>query len=138
VTRTFLDAGVLIAAYQGERQLRENALRLLADGDRLFVASVFLELELLPKPMYFRNVEEMEFYRAYFEAKVQETAEDIEAVVGIARNEAENCGLGAMDALHIAAAHFQEVDDFVTVEKPGKPFYRTTLVRVLYLGTVST
>jgi hypothetical protein len=51
VTRTFLDAGVLIAAYRGERQLRENALRLLADGDRLFVASVFLELELLPKPM---------------------------------------------------------------------------------------
>jgi hypothetical protein len=86
VTRTFLDAGVLIAAYRGERQLRENALRLLADGDRLFVASVFLELELLPKPVYFRNVEEVEFYRAYFEAKVQETAEDIEAVVGIARN----------------------------------------------------
>jgi hypothetical protein len=43
-----------------------------------------------------------------------------------------------MDALHIAAAHLQEVDDFVTVEKPGKPFYRTTLVRVLYLGTAST
>lgn len=134
MTRTFLDASVLIAAFRGERHLREAALNLLDDGQRLFVASVFLELEVLPKPVYFRNAEEVRFYRTYFEARVQETAQEMDAVVAIARNEAERCGLGAMDALHLAAARVQDADEFVTSEKRDKPIYRTTLVRVLYLG----
>lgn len=58
----------------------------------------------------------------------------MEAVIVIARNEAERCRLGAMDALHLAAARVQDADEFVTSEKQDKPIYRTTLVRVLYLG----
>jgi predicted nucleic acid-binding protein len=134
MTRTLLDASVLIAAFRGQRRLRQAALNLLSDDQRLFVASVSLELEVLPKPAYFRNQEEVRFYRAYFEARVQESAQDLEAVTTIARTEAERCGLGAMDALHVAAARLQDADEFVTAEKPDKSIYRTTLVPILYLG----
>ena len=132
--RTFLDASVLIAAFRGEQPLRDAALQLLENEQRLFVASPFLELEVLPKPVYFRNREEEQFYRTYFDLKVRETARDVEAVLEIARVEAERIGLAAMDALHVAAASLLDVDELLTAEKRDKPLHRTTLVRVLYLG----
>ena len=38
-----------------------------------------------------------------------------------------------MDALHIAAAHLLEADEFITTEKPGKAIYKNSLVSVVYL-----
>jgi hypothetical protein len=38
-----------------------------------------------------------------------------------------------MDALHLAAAHLAGADEFITTERPQKPIYRSTLVRVAYL-----
>jgi hypothetical protein len=51
----------------------------------------------------------------------------------IARAEAGRCGLAAMDALHVAAAFLLKADEFITTEKPGKPMYRTDLVKVRWL-----
>jgi predicted nucleic acid-binding protein len=64
--RSFLDSNVLIAAHHGEAIQREAALSILADADRVFIATPFLALELLPPAIYNRNAAEAEFYRAYF------------------------------------------------------------------------
>lgn len=131
--KTFLDAGVLITAHRGEPPLREAALSLLAFDIRLFVASVFLELELLPKPIFHRRDAETWFLREYFKKFAHEFPPDLADLVELARTEAEKSGLAALDALHLAAAHILEVDEFVTTERSDKPIHRTALVRVVSL-----
>jgi hypothetical protein len=42
VTRTFLDAGVLIAAIRGTPEIADRAMALLNDPERLFVSSDFI------------------------------------------------------------------------------------------------
>jgi len=46
--RTYLDAGVLIAAARGKEPIAIRALEILDDPNRQFVSSIFLRLELLP------------------------------------------------------------------------------------------
>jgi hypothetical protein len=60
--RTFVDAGVLLLGSRGNADLSARALAVLADPRRVFVASPFLELEVLPKPSYFRRTDEVAFY----------------------------------------------------------------------------
>jgi hypothetical protein len=47
--------------------------------------------------------------------------------------EAAKAGLGAMDALHLAAAYLAGADELITTEKPAKAIHRSSLVRVVYL-----
>ena len=51
----------------------------------------------------------------------------------LARVECETRGLGAMDALHTAAAHLLDADEFLTTERPRKAIHRSALVKVVYL-----
>jgi hypothetical protein len=51
MTRTYLDANILIAAFQGEGDGAMAAIAALDDPDREFVVSDFLRLETLPKPV---------------------------------------------------------------------------------------
>ncbi|MEK7406306.1 MAG: PIN domain-containing protein [Acidobacteriota bacterium] len=131
--RTFLDANVLIAAHRGQPAERQGALALLAHPERLFVSSPFLYLEIVPKAVYNGRHSEVAFYRTYFETKVLNSVEDVAAITQLAREEAERCGLSAMDALHAAAASIAEADELVTLEGPGKPLHRSSLVRVVHL-----
>jgi hypothetical protein len=55
LTRTFLDAVVLIAAIRGSPVPIERALEVINDSQRVFIASDFVRLEVLPKPLYFRG-----------------------------------------------------------------------------------
>jgi predicted nucleic acid-binding protein len=56
MTRTFVDAGVLIAAATGRQPaLYRRAIAILDDPVRDFVASDFLRLEVLPKAIYTRR-----------------------------------------------------------------------------------
>jgi predicted nucleic acid-binding protein len=130
---TFLDACVLIAAYRGKPPERDRAQALLSDPNRLFVSSPFLYLETVPMALYSRRQSEVEFYRKYFETLVHISVEDVAAIVRLARGEAEHCGMGAMDAFHVAAAHLAETDELVTLERESKPLYRSSLVRVVHL-----
>jgi predicted nucleic acid-binding protein len=50
--RTFIDAGVLIAAARGKDAPSMSALEILDDQSREFVSSPFIELEVLPKAIY--------------------------------------------------------------------------------------
>jgi hypothetical protein len=67
--RTFLDGGVLIAAIRGLPVPTERALGVINDPERVFLASDFVRLEVLPKALYFRQQDEVDFCEAYF-AKV--------------------------------------------------------------------
>ena len=123
MTRTFLDAGVLIAAIRGTPEVAERAMELLNDPERLFVSSDFVQLEVLPKAVYFQQAAEASFYLAYF-ASVTEMVPVSQALVAQASEQAQQAGLAAMDALHVAAARAGEATEFITVEHPRKPSFR--------------
>ncbi len=66
--RTYVAAGVLIAAARGQAPMAARAFEILDDPDREFAASLFLKLEVLPKAMYHKNLAEVEFYETFFNA----------------------------------------------------------------------
>jgi predicted nucleic acid-binding protein len=122
---TFVDASVLIyaatkpTAATFARRLR--ALQVLSDPDREFVASDYLRLEVLPIATYFNKKREIALYERFFDGVTQWAVSS--KLIGPAYSIACQHGLGALDALHIAAA-----DNFgaeiVSAERPTKPIYR--------------
>jgi predicted nucleic acid-binding protein len=87
----------------------------------------------MPKAIYHQSTAEIEFYRTYFD-NVHLWINDAESILRIARDEAEHCGLSALDALHIATASLAEAEIFYTLERGSKPIHRTSLVRVISIG----
>lgn len=128
--RTFVDAGVLIAAARGMGVGADNALQILGDSNREFVSSSFLRLEVLPKAIYNQRKAEVEFYETYFSV-VAFWATEVEQLLDVAFRESAQAGLGAMDALHVAAAISVGAAELVTYEKPEKSIYRTQSIRVV-------
>jgi predicted nucleic acid-binding protein len=129
--RTFLDSGVLIAAFKGASELRTTALRELEDPRRLFLTSPFVRLEVLPKAIFNKQTGEARFYERFFAGAI--FAKDLKAILTLAEKEAAASGVGSMDSLHIAAAHLLNADEFITTEKPRKSIHRSSLVKVIYL-----
>ena len=129
---TFLDSSVLIAAHRGQSGERELALAVLKDRSRVFIASPFLYLETMPKALYFQRTSEVRFYRIYFD-NVRIWINDVEAIVRIARDESERCGLAALDALHVAAAYLADAEVLLTLERKKRAMHRASLVRVVDL-----
>jgi len=134
--KTYLDAGVLIAAVRGRDEVAARAMQVLDDPDREFVSSAFLKLEVLPKAVYGKRQPEVEFYETFF-AAVRHWAKTLTRIVEKARQHANTHGLGAMDALHVAAAISVGADELVTTEKPEKPIHRVTEVKVISLQGIS-
>ena len=114
---TFLDAGVLIAGARGEDADRERALQILADSGRSFVASSFLFLEVAAKATFNKRLVESAFYDRFF--RDAKWVPEFERVDAVARSEAEKHGLGAMDALHLAAAHVGGAIAALTLPQQG-------------------
>ncbi len=129
--RTFLDSGVLIAAARGTDEMALQALEILDDPNRAFVSSIFVKLEVLPKAVYNRFREEARFYESFFDNDVEFWVGFSDEMVEMAQQHAGKFGLGALDALHVAAAISAEVDEFITTEKPGKPLHRVKGIRVI-------
>lgn len=134
--KTYLDAGVLIAAVRGTDEVAIKAMQILDDPGREFVASVFLSLEVLPKAVYGKRQAEVEFYETFF-AAVKHWVKTLTRMIEGARQHADTHGLGAMDALHVAAAISVGTDELITTEKPGKPIYQVTDVKVVSLQGAS-
>ena len=130
-TRTFLDAGVLITAYGTQRPFRNVALDVLRDPNRIFLSSPFVRHEICPKARFNHRREEYRFYFEYFQSTAM--FNDVRLILERAGHESARAGLGAMDSLHIAAAHLLGADEFITTETPRKSIYRTKLVKVIYL-----
>ena len=128
--RTFVDSGVLIAAARGQEDVALRAMSILDDPDREFASSAFVKLEIIPKAAYYGRHDEVRLYEEFFAAVAREP-ESLEAVVREAHSQARAWGLGAVDALHVAAAVLTDCDELVTPERPGKPIYRVKSVRVV-------
>lgn len=128
--RTFVDAGVLIAAVRGQPHVASQAMAILDDPEREFASSEFVRLEVLPKAIYHQQTAEVEFYQAFF-AAVSHWAGPTEQIVRAAYEEACRSGLSAVDALHVAAAVALSADELVTTEKPSRPLHRTTAIKIV-------
>lgn len=122
---TYLDTGVLRAAFNGEHKLFQAAFAVLDDPDREFIITDFLKLELLPKPTFFKNTEEIDFYNDFFSIAL-ETLETTPLKTAAALGLACEYGLSAIDAIHLQTAIEANVFEFVTTEKTTKPFFRIT------------
>ena len=101
--RTFIDSSLLIAAARGNQDISDRALAILDDPGCVFVTSDFVCLEVLPKAVFHVKQAEVHFYRAFFD-RAKRTVKASSALVAHAQNEAEQAGLSAVDALHVAAA----------------------------------
>jgi predicted nucleic acid-binding protein len=130
--KTFLDAGVLLTAWRGRDA--EAALAVMEDPRRQFYTSQLVKLELLPKPSFFKQEAEVEFYETHFQAVKGE--EPLTPELGEKADElARRYGIAAVDALHLAAAIRQGAAEFITAEKPGKPLFRVTGITVRSIHT---
>jgi predicted nucleic acid-binding protein len=108
----------------------------MEDPRRQFYTSKMVKLELLPKPAFFKQEAEIEFYETHFRSVIGE--EPLSPELGEKAGElARQHGVAAVDALHLAAAIRQGADEFITAEKPGKPMFRVRDIAVKSLHTQS-
>ena len=97
--KTYLDSGVLITAFQGVESASIRAIEILNDERREFASSRFVQLEVLPKAIFHKQSDEVEFYETFF-AAVAHWARDIDSVIEKGEQIASTYGLAAMDAIH--------------------------------------
>ena len=127
--RSFIDAGMLIAAARGTHAVSAAAMQILSDPNRTFLSSLYVRLEVQPKPVYFKQEAEQLFYESYFAA-----VGEFSPLVGLPEQAiiiAYRFGLSAIDALHVAAAEALGADELVTTERPGKSLLRVTTLPIL-------
>lgn len=130
--RTYVDANILITAFRGNDVGMEAAIEVLDDPGRLFVSSAFLRLETLRKPLFYHRPDQVSFMESFFSG-VEEWINADDTLVQQALSLAAKHDLGAMDALHIAAASIGKADEFITLEKANRPICRVTEVKVVSL-----
>ena len=128
--RTYVDSGVLLAAFRGDHEAHAAAMDVLDDPDRDLLVSEFVRLETLPKPIYEKRAEEADFYRAVFESAA-ENADWSAEMTDQAMVLASRYGLSAVDAIHVSAALLISADEIMTSEKPSKPFFRVQEIPVV-------
>lgn len=97
---------------------------ILDDPNRRFFVSDFLRLEVLPKPTYRQDNEEVAFMKTVLDAAEHISVSD--RLTARALELAETYGLTALDALHIGSALEAGVDEFVTLEKRKRAMFRIT------------
>ena len=129
MVKTYVDTGVLIEAYRSAGPLAGATIAILSDPNRAFVTSEFVRLEVLPKPTYYRRLDEVAFYNAFFAGALPPVG-ITRRLVRLATQRAETFGLSAVDALHVAAAEIGGADELVTAERPTSPLARVTTLRV--------
>lgn len=128
---TFIDSSVLIVAWRSaDVALQLKALSILADPNRSFVASDFVELEVMPKAVYHKQRTEQMFYQQFFN-RLAVKVRNRRGLEASASSVAARFGLNAMDALHIAAALEAGADEFITAERPTSPLSRVRGVKVV-------
>lgn len=126
-TRTFLDVGVLLAFVDRAHAKYQQAEALINDPRRAFAASIFLQLETLPKFVYFNHRDQVKQLSDYFHL-VKYWPSQPQKLTAAAYKLAQQYGLGGMDALHIAAAVQAGCTEFITTEKPSSAIHRAKSV----------
>ncbi len=126
--RTYLDSSVLLAACARKDEIGRRALEILDDPVRSFVLSDAVRLEIFPKAIYEKRQDEIDFYEVIF-AQSEQLKWHIDTLYR-ACDLAEQHGIAAMDAIHVATALDAGVDEFVTAEKSTKPMFRVAALRI--------
>ncbi len=129
--KTFLDSGVLLSAWHATAQDAEAALAVIEDRSRQLLTSEIVRLELLPKPLFFKQRAEVHFYEHIF-SKSRCDKVDAELYCAAFALAAKH-GLAAADAFNLASAIRLGAEEFVTTELPGKPMYRVKEIKVVSL-----
>jgi predicted nucleic acid-binding protein len=120
---TYVDSCVVVAAFAGKDEvLARRALAIIEDEARRIVSSHFVWLEIVPKTERYGQASLLDAYLDFF-GDVHLYVLASERLVRNALRLAGKYGLGAMDALHIGAALEAGCSEFVTAEKPTKPFF---------------
>ncbi len=127
--RTYIDANVVINAWRGLAPFQSIAFAVLEDPDRSIVTSDFLQLELLPKPAFYKYPAETEFIQRLLahtihiptDSRITRKALELSSLYDIA----------VIDALHAAAAIVGGADALVTFESRDKPMYRISPAEIL-------
>lgn len=130
--KTYVDAGVLIAAARGTQPSASRALALLEDSSREFITSEYLRMEIMPKPAYFNFVEELALYEEFFRSASHVIPFDVEHMK-MSFLEACRLGLSAFDAIHLTVATVAACDELLTSERPTSPLFRANSVKVVSL-----
>jgi hypothetical protein len=130
--KTYLDTSVLIAAARGIEPQARKAFAVLDDPLREFGASIFLKLELLPKSIFHKKTDELILYRSFF-SMISEWISTSDEIIEEAIRLAGIHNLSSIDAIHAASAIALKVDEFITLEKPGKPFFTIRNLPVITL-----
>jgi predicted nucleic acid-binding protein len=129
--RTYVDASVLIAAFQGQGDTSRLAMAVLDDPERRLVVSDYLRLEVVPKPAFLRRDEEVQFMETVLAAgEAVLTSPDLtRGAVHLACR----YDMKPIDALHVSAALTGNADELVTMEKHEKPICRVREILVVSL-----
>lgn len=134
MTLTYLDTGVLIAAFKGSDRRAIRAMEIIDDPDRAFATSIFVKLETLTKATYHKNLDELEFYEAFF-SRCQCCLDGSYDILQSALSKGKQYGISGMDALHVASALELGAKTLVTTEKSTKPMHRTNdLIQVISIS----
>jgi predicted nucleic acid-binding protein len=128
--RTYIDANVLIAAFQGDESVAQRAIQVLDDPDRLWVVSDYLRLEVLPKPTFHKRQDEIAFMRDFFDSASENLASSSDITVQ-ALQFASTYDMSPIDSLHVGAAAVAGVDELITLEKRTKPMCKVKEINVL-------
>ena len=132
--RTFLDAGVFIAATRMTGVMGVKDLALFNEADRVFVTSDFVRLEVLPKAIYYKRQAEVAFYERFF-ARAAYIVQYSEPLIRQAYAEACTTGLAALDAFHIVAARAAGATEFITTERSTSPLFRVSGLTITTLDS---
>ena len=108
-------------------------MKVLDDPERSFVSSVYVRLETLPNAVFFNREEEVEACESFFDQVARWVPSSPELSTR-AFELACQYGLGAVDALHVAAAEAADAE-LVTAEKPTKPMLRVSSPQVVSIRT---
>lgn len=130
--RTFLDTGLPIAAWKGEEPARSIAWQILEDEQRHLIASPFLRLETLPKAKNKGSQEEVRFLEFVY-SLVREWVPVDTSLVERAIELGILYQLRNIDTIHAASAERAGVEQFVTAELPGKPFFKVPKLKAVHL-----
>ncbi len=93
-------------------------------------------MEVCPKAKLYGTTEERAFYDWFFPRT--HIIESSPRLRRLARQEADRLGLGAMDALHLAAASVGGADLFLTGEGQSKPMYASNLAVVRHYSEIQS
>jgi predicted nucleic acid-binding protein len=129
--KTFLDSSVLLSAWNAATAEGEAALAVIEAPGRDLLTSEIVRLELLPKAIFFKQKDEVDFYEQIFSRSLCDKVDS--ALYSQAFDLAQTHGLAAADAFNLASAIRLGAEEFITLEKAGKPMFRVKNLRVTSL-----